>query len=240
MPASTAKSPVAKTTAKSGRATRGRGIAPEETRRDQIIDAALAVFAREGFHKATIKAIGAEAGLKSPALIYWYFTDKRELFETVAVERAPMLRAVPDLMGLVDEPPEVVLPMVAKAYLSLLDMPEGPSIFRLFIGEMARQPDLAEHFSREALMKMKDFLDAYLQRQIELGRLRPHNTGAGAASLVGQLMLYLMTNAMLPTMAEGLPDAGTYADHAVDVFLHGLSTEKPTGTSRAGTSKKRK
>ncbi|MDP8959838.1 MAG: TetR/AcrR family transcriptional regulator, partial [Actinomycetota bacterium] len=44
------------------------------------MDAALRVFAEHGFHKATIKRIAGQAHLRSPALIYWYFTDKVDLF----------------------------------------------------------------------------------------------------------------------------------------------------------------
>ena len=53
----------------------------EQTRRQQILDAALRVFAREGYHKASIRHIALEAGLKSPPLLYWYFKDKNELFK---------------------------------------------------------------------------------------------------------------------------------------------------------------
>ncbi len=50
-------------------------------RRAQIVDAALHVMAEHGFRGASIKRIAQHAGLKSPALIYWYFKDKEALFE---------------------------------------------------------------------------------------------------------------------------------------------------------------
>ncbi len=53
-------------------------------RHQQIIEAALRVFAKEGFHQATIKKIASGAGIKSPASIYWYFKDKDDLFQAVA------------------------------------------------------------------------------------------------------------------------------------------------------------
>ena len=52
-------------------------------RRAQILDAALHVMAEHGFRGASIKRIAQRAGLKSPALIYWYFRDKQALFEAV-------------------------------------------------------------------------------------------------------------------------------------------------------------
>jgi AcrR family transcriptional regulator len=51
-------------------------------RRSQILDAAVDVFARKGFHKARMDDIVAESGLSKGAL-YWYFTSKDELIRAI-------------------------------------------------------------------------------------------------------------------------------------------------------------
>jgi AcrR family transcriptional regulator len=50
-----------------------------QERRQQIMDAALACFARKGYHKTTMDDIVAESGL-SKGTLYWYFRSKDELF----------------------------------------------------------------------------------------------------------------------------------------------------------------
>jgi AcrR family transcriptional regulator len=50
-----------------------------EERRQQIMGAALACFARKGYHKTTMDDIVAESGL-SKGTLYWYFESKDELF----------------------------------------------------------------------------------------------------------------------------------------------------------------
>jgi AcrR family transcriptional regulator len=50
-----------------------------EERRQQIMEAALACFARKGYHKTTMDDIVAESGL-SKGTLYWYFKSKDELF----------------------------------------------------------------------------------------------------------------------------------------------------------------
>jgi AcrR family transcriptional regulator len=55
-------------------------------RRAQIVDAAVACFAREGFHRTTMHDICREAGL-SPGAVYRYFASKDELIEAIADER---------------------------------------------------------------------------------------------------------------------------------------------------------
>lgn len=48
-------------------------------RKQQIYQAALACFGRNGYHKTTMDDIVAESGLSKGAL-YWYFRGKKELF----------------------------------------------------------------------------------------------------------------------------------------------------------------
>jgi AcrR family transcriptional regulator len=57
-----------------------------DARRRQIIDAAIACFARDGFHRATMQDVCREARL-SPGAIYRYFSGKRELIQAIADER---------------------------------------------------------------------------------------------------------------------------------------------------------
>lgn len=209
----------------------------DESRRQAILRAAFAVFAREGFHKASIKLIAAEAGLKSPALIYWYFRDKNELFEKVLVECSPMLSAVPDLTRLMDEPPEVVLPMVAQAYLSLCEVPDGERMFRLVVAEMAHHQEMGDRLAQQGFSLFKNFLTTYLRRQVKLGRLKPHDCEAGAASLAGPLFVYLFTRAVTPALAQSLPGSAAFAKHVVRVFLEGLGQNAPAPAVHATITK---
>src|SRR5207253_11303107 len=87
-------------------------------RRAQILDAAMHVMAEHGFSGASIKRIAQRAGLKSPALIYWYFRDKQALFDAVLQRMAPFLGAVAAAEASLDDPPEHVLPIVVTAFLN--------------------------------------------------------------------------------------------------------------------------
>lgn len=49
-----------------------------EKRRHQLSLAAISLFSRQGFHKATVKDIAQEAGV-SAGLVYQYVTDKQDL-----------------------------------------------------------------------------------------------------------------------------------------------------------------
>ena len=56
-----------------------------ESRRGQIMDAAVACFARQGFHRTTMQDIVAETGLSAGA-IYRYFPAKEDIVAAIAAE----------------------------------------------------------------------------------------------------------------------------------------------------------
>lgn len=62
-----------------------RTIKPEQqaARREQILDAAVETFAREGFHKSSMTDIAASAGM-SAGNLYRYFKSKEEIIRAMA------------------------------------------------------------------------------------------------------------------------------------------------------------
>ena len=53
-----------------------------QERKQQIMDAALKVFSREGLHTARMDDIAEEAGLSKGAL-YWYFNSKDKIIASL-------------------------------------------------------------------------------------------------------------------------------------------------------------
>jgi TetR/AcrR family transcriptional regulator, regulator of autoinduction and epiphytic fitness len=196
----------------------------EQTRRQQILDAALRVFAREGYHKASIRHIALEAGLKSPPLVYWYFKDKNELFEAVLLELAPLLEQIDDIAGSPDDPPRVVLARITQAYLDALRNPDFERLFRIFLSEVGHRPDIGVHFMRNGLLKMVDWLSSYFRRQVELGNLRSHDPRVSAYAFLGLMGSYILGRDILQSASKGLPEMEAYVQGAVTLFLDGLET----------------
>ena len=56
-----------------------------QSRRRQIMDAAIRCFAREGFHRTTMQDIFRETGLSAGA-IYRYFKSKEDIVAAIAAE----------------------------------------------------------------------------------------------------------------------------------------------------------
>lgn len=62
---------------------------PSDTR-ETILDAAETLFADHGFHGVTVRQVAREARV-DPALLHYYFTSKRGLFDAAFLRRAEVL-----------------------------------------------------------------------------------------------------------------------------------------------------
>ena len=195
----------------------------ESDRRVQILDAAFEEFSEKGYKGATIKGIARAAGLQSPALIYWYFPDKDALFREVLGAKVPVVRAVAEPDGLMDLPPEETLARLGRAYFAFERM--DVRTLKLVIGEAVRRPQIADTFVRSGPARVLDFLKAYMERQIELGRLRPHDARSSARAFLGMLMPQLAGRLFFPALVEdGLGDE-EHLETAINIFLSGLRPE---------------
>jgi AcrR family transcriptional regulator len=194
-------------------------------RRTQILQAAFAEFADKGFKGATIKSIARAAGLQSPSLIYWYFPTKEDLFQAVLMEQSLLFQMAMDPAPLLDMPPEQLLPMLAGGYLAMLDHEPIQRMARLMFSEVVQRPEMADMIGQRLISRVLELLKSYLVRQIELGRLRPHDTRAGARAFIGMLMPQLFGKLILPALqADGLTNEEHVAA-TVEIFLNGLRPE---------------
>jgi AcrR family transcriptional regulator len=200
-------------------------LVEEVDRRGQIVDAAFEEFSEKGFKGATIKSIARAAGLQSPALIYWYFPDKEALFREVLGSKIPVLRAVGEPTGLLDQPPDRVLPTIARGYLSTFDDPAAQRMVRLIMGDAIRRPEIARLFGSAVIKRVLGFLKRYMARQVELGRLRPHDVRSSARAFIGMLLPQAGGKLFFPAVREdGLTDE-EHIENAVNLFLEGLRPE---------------
>jgi TetR/AcrR family transcriptional regulator len=189
------------------------------------LEAAFEEFSAKGFKGATIKSIARAAGLQSPALIYWYFPDKEALFREVLESRIPVLRAVRDPAVLLDLPPEEVLPSIAKKYLSTFDNRATQRMARLLLGEAMRRSEVADIFGNAVIKRVLGFLTSYMARQVELGKLRPHDVRASARTFIGMLLPQAGGKMFFPAIREdGLTDE-EHVEAAISIFLRGLEKE---------------
>jgi AcrR family transcriptional regulator len=93
-----------------------------EARRRQVLEAAVACFARDGFQRATMQDVVREAGL-SPGAIYCHFRSKEEIaFAAVGMRRAEELTLLKAVLANPD--PATAIEQLVGAFLARLKQPD--------------------------------------------------------------------------------------------------------------------
>lgn len=113
-----------------------RSIAQEEKRR-LILDAAVSVFARNGYHTSRVAEIAEEAGV-AHGLLYHYFDSKEEVLATVFRENWADLLVRFRAVEASDEPADEKLRGIAK--IVLRTWRNDPALVTVMVREVARTP----------------------------------------------------------------------------------------------------
>src|SRR5919204_2102268 len=113
----------------------------QEDKRQLILDAAVRVFARKGYHTSRVGDIAEEAGV-AHGLLYHYFDSKEELLETIF--RSTWTLMLDTIRGVEElgEPAREQLRKVAA--IVLRSWRDTPDVIRVLVREVARSPHLQE------------------------------------------------------------------------------------------------
>lgn len=198
-----------------------------ESRRQQIIDGALQVFASKGFEKATNKDIAAASEIGSPGLIYHYFKDKSDLFRQVLEQRIPMLQLLSHSEEMMALPPHEVLSIFAHTFLKIVDNQNAIALVKLMLGEAIRRPIVAQMLNNIGPGRGFAFLTDYLEKQMDAGVLKRMDTGAAARCFIGPLIAFILTREVFPQPDAQTLEPETMVNTVVEVFLQGMLLSNP-------------
>jgi AcrR family transcriptional regulator len=194
-----------------------RSIAQEERRR-QILDAAVRVFARTGYHGSRVGDIAEEAGV-AHGLLYHYFSSKEEVLQTVFRENWGELIERFRAVEATDEPAREKLAGIAK--ILLRTWRNDPDLVTVMVREVAR--------SQQLQGQVEDVREAFaiVQRVIEEGQAAgdfSRDLDARLASWVVYGGLEeVLTGWVLGQLPAGEDEVARAERTAIDLALRGLS-----------------
>lgn len=202
------------------------------TRARAILDAALTVFAAQGYSGTTMDAVASEAGVTKPTL-YSYFPSKEALFQA-------MLLAKRDLMlDVFDHPSgDMVADLFrfSRAYADTVMRPDMLSLARLIIGEVTRFPEIGRAYQASGPDQLLQGIMRYLQTQRATGRLTFEDAELAAQDLWGLILSAPRTQGL--HRPDALPDQATldrYIRNGLSVFLKAYSTTPKPDLDRLAT-----
>jgi len=123
--------------------------APPVDKRRQILDAAIRVFARQGFHATRVSDIADEAGV-AYGLVYHYFRSKDEVLNELFAERWSLLLSAIEETDRTGETPRQKLAAVAGFIVD--SYRHDPELMKVIIVEVTRA---ANSFGRTHLPEIR-------------------------------------------------------------------------------------
>lgn len=190
-----------------------------ETRRTQILEAALRVWVRHGFDGSSVEAIAREAGLAKGTL-YLYFPTKDAILEAI-VSRYSLLPDMTELAtALRATPPDRAIPLITRRFYERLR--ERAPLVGLVLREFSLRREDARVFLERIVLPVNRLLAAYLDEFVAQGVLRPLDTFVAARALVGMLMIFVLSQHVF-----GGDEIHPLSDDAVvetaqELFLRGI------------------
>ncbi len=190
-----------------------------EQRREQILDAAMRMFATKGFAGASIRDIAGEVGV-TEGLLYHYFESKEQLLDACWKERSWRANLERILAEKADAPLGEVLHALTSDFLSTLY--SQAECVRMFAAEMQRNPEMAE-FWLQGVEENGRLIAAFMQRREELGEIAPGANPEAAADLLfgGAYNLFVLRGHAEP--AEWTAHAEQFCRTTVPLIVRGLA-----------------
>lgn len=194
-----------------------RSTAAEEKRR-VILDAAVRVFARKGFHASRVGDIAEEAGV-AHGLLYHYFSSKDEVLETIFREHWDALLERIHAVETSGEPPVEQLRGIVQAMFH--GWRHDPDIVRVVIREIARSAVIGERVGE--LVKPIGAIRRIFERGQSEGEFRRDLDADTAAVIVYGAIDELVTGWVLGRLPGTEDDVASAEHHIVEVLAAGLS-----------------
>jgi TetR/AcrR family fatty acid metabolism transcriptional regulator len=194
-------------------------------KRQLILDAAVSVFARQGFHTCRVSDIAEEAGV-AYGLVYHYFKSKEEVLDTLFLDRwGVMLEAIREIDGrevAARDKLEAVASFIIESYR------HDPHLMKVIIVEVTRAANSFGAVHLDEIRKAFDLIADIVRKGQADGDFQD-----GVTPEFGAMAFYGVIEQVLTAWIFGLLDEGDAGyelakRYVVDTVCAGLES-RPEG-----------
>lgn len=201
-------------------------------RRDQILAAAIGLFAENGFRGTTTKQLAAGAGITEPVL-YRHFKTKGDLYAAIIEQKAQegLSQAAKQLgpyLGGDDD--EGFLTALAELIVDCYH--QDPAYVRLLLFSALERHELSDLFFERHVLAFYQMVGGYLRRRMREGAIRQLDPNLAARLFLGMIHHHSLVGALF---GEKIVRASrkTFVRELVQTFLGGVASNRGDGRARA-------
>jgi len=197
----------------------------KDARPEEIISAALEVFADRGFAVTTLEDIARKAGV-TKGTIYLYFENKEALFKAlIRGTIVPVIAKGEAIAQAFTGSARDLFEKLVREYWRLVGETSLSSIPRLMIAEAGNFPQLARFYYQEVVTRGHRLMAGVLERGIKAGEFKKVDLAVATKLAMAPLMHAVVARkAFAHCMPEGF-DVVRYLDTHIELFLHGIATD---------------
>jgi AcrR family transcriptional regulator len=180
-------------------------------RRQQIVEVATRLFARQGYEGTTTRQI-AEAAEVNEAIIFRHFTTKEDLYWAVIEDQCRMRAGREKLEQALGsgQNDEQIFTSIASEFLS-----RDATLPRLLLFSALERHEVSQRFFKVHVASYYEILGDYIRRRIEDGVFRDVDPILAARSFFGMLVYHFQVQELFG--AKHLHDIEL--EHAVSTFV---------------------
>jgi TetR/AcrR family fatty acid metabolism transcriptional regulator len=191
-------------------------------KRRLLLDAAVRVFARKGFHAARVGDIAEEAGV-AHGLLYHYFSSKDEVLATIFRETwTDLLGAVDDVEKSGEDAREQLRQVAA---ILLRSWRRNPDLVRVLVREVTRTAEVERRVGE--IDAAFEALERIISRGQSAGQLREDLDPRLAAVVFYGALEEILTGWVLGQLPDGDDDIARAEQTVVEIVSGGLALGAP-------------
>jgi len=187
----------------------------KKEKRELIIQAAISIFAKEGFHGARISDIAIAAGI-GKGTIYEYFKSKTQLFEEMIKYTLEIYIANIELISQGRTSTQERLKRFVELAIEIAR--QHMDIGRIYIQETGLVGENIIHIMLSTQKRILEMIEGVIQKGVELEELRPVDTRIAALSFIGGLKHLTMYYFFIYKRSLDEEEINKY----VDLYISGL------------------
>lgn len=191
----------------------------KESRPQELLDAALSLFAQHGYAQTRLDDVASQAGV-SKGTVYLYFASKQDLFEAVVHAQADLwLSAISQQALPEDQSTEQALRqflgwgwdqfLASKLYM----------IARVVLAESNNFPQLARAYLKEVMGPIHSHLLAVLERGVARGEVTGEVSRERVKALMAPLAWFSLWRHTLRTHSDPPINEERYIREAIDMIV---------------------
>lgn len=194
-----------------------------EARPDEVLDAALDLFIKNGFAGTRVDEIATNAGISKGA-VYLYFPSKQSLLEGL-VRRAVVTVATGalEILARFEGDPREALTLALRLLAKRLADPRVTAIPRIIMREVTNFPELATMYRKEVLDLVLPSLKRLITKGVEGGHFRNVDPEMTIRSVAGPVLTHVLLAEIFGIMPEGALSMDRFIENHLTILFDGLS-----------------